>query len=413
MRVSDHRLILALASFAALPTFALLAWPQPVQAQAVEKEEEGEVDELEAELEAAKKAEAEAKSSASSEEKPAERKSADGTPEFRRYYGGGLEFGLFFTPFERWNTQLLEPNNARRFDTDVAFNLDLALEIAPIEGWRATLFGGWQTSGTSDPNISALYVGLEPAFAFRNTRFEIAVGSGFGIGRLDMSLEDGRGAQAGLVLLRPFIEARTYASEYAAFYARLGFNYWHVYNEELDGLMPTNRRPDATTDATNNLNEGGVYLAIGTRFGHYPDPVKRVPDTDGDGLRDDVDDCPNEPEDFDGFQDEDGCPDPDNDKDGILDADDACPDEPGIAELKGCAPKDTDGDGIFDHLDKCPNEPEDKDGFEDEDGCPDPDNDKDGILDVNDECPNEPGVPELKGCPIRDRDGDGIPDHLD
>jgi outer membrane protein OmpA-like peptidoglycan-associated protein len=30
--------------------------------------------------------------------------------------------------------------------------------------------------------------------------------------------------------------------------------------------------------------------------------------------------------------------------------------------------------------DKCPDEPEDKDGFEDEDGCPDPDNDKDGIL---------------------------------
>ena len=60
---------------------------------------------------------------------------------------------------------------------------------------------------------------------------------------------------------------------------------------------------------------------------------------------------------------------------------------------------DTDGDGIPDALDKCPNEPEDKDGFEDEDGCPDPDNDQDGIPDVVDQCPNQPGPPEENGCP--------------
>ena len=35
-------------------------------------------------------------------------------------------------------------------------------------------------------------------------------------------------------------------------------------------------------------------------------------------------------------------------------------------------PGDADGDGIPDNVDKCPNEPEDKDGFQDEDGCPDP-----------------------------------------
>ena len=50
-----------------------------------------------------------------------------------------------------------------------------------------------------------------------------------------------------------------------------------------------------------------------------------------------------------------------------------------------------------------PNEPEDFDGFEDEDGCPDPDNDKDGIPDVVDKCPNEPetvnGVDDEDGCP--------------
>jgi len=109
-----------------------------------------------------------------------------------------------------------------------------------------------------------------------------------------------------------------------------------------------------------------------------------VLDADGDGILDDVDQCPNEPEDFDGFQDEDGCPDPDNDGDGVLDVNDGCP-----------------------------NDAEDIDGFEDEDGCPDPDNDGDGILDVDDQCPNEPGPPENNGCPDPDRDGDGVPDRID
>ena len=44
--------------------------------------------------------------------------------------------------------------------------------------------------------------------------------------------------------------------------------------------------------------------------------------------------------------------------------------------------QDSDGDGIPDEIDRCPLDPEDKDGFQDEDGCPDPDNDQDGILDV-------------------------------
>jgi OmpA-OmpF porin, OOP family len=101
-----------------------------------------------------------------------------------------------------------------------------------------------------------------------------------------------------------------------------------------------------------------------------------VGDRDGDGIKDDVDRCPDEPEDRDGFQDADGCPDPDNDGDGILDIDDLCP-----------------------------NEPEDKDGFEDADGCPDPDNDHDHIPDVDDKCPDQPetynNVQDEDGCPDR------------
>ena len=49
---------------------------------------------------------------------------------------------------------------------------------------------------------------------------------------------------------------------------------------------------------------------------------------------------------------------------------------------------DKDHDGIPNSRDKCPDQPEDMDGFNDLDGCPDIDNDKDGILDVDDRCPD-------------------------
>ncbi len=55
--------------------------------------------------------------------------------------------------------------------------------------------------------------------------------------------------------------------------------------------------------------------------------------------------------------------------------------------------------------DLCPNDPEDVDGFEDGDGCPDPDNDQDRIADADDKCPNEPetynGTDDTDGCPDR------------
>ena len=52
-------------------------------------------------------------------------------------------------------------------------------------------------------------------------------------------------------------------------------------------------------------------------------------------------------------------------------------------------PADADGDGVEDGADACPPLPEDLDGFQDEDGCPDPDNDNDLVPDVDDLCPNE------------------------
>ena len=100
-------------------------------------------------------------------------------------------------------------------------------------------------------------------------------------------------------------------------------------------------------------------------------------DPDNDGRTGSNDLCPDEPEDFDGFQDDDGCPDVDNDGDGILDVNDKCPNDAedfdGFEDEDGCPDLDNDGDGILDVNDKCPNEPEDFDGFQDDDGCPDVD----------------------------------------
>ncbi len=131
------------------------------------------------------------------------------------------------------------------------------------------------------------------------------------------------------------------------------------------------------------------------------------PDTDGDGILDADDMCPDQAEDRDGYQDSDGCPEADNDSDGILDGDDKCPleaeDKDGFEDDDGCPEADNDRDGVLDGDDKCPLEPEDREGFEDEDGCPDPDNDRDGIADADDLCPLEPetknNYADEDGCP--------------
>lgn len=98
-------------------------------------------------------------------------------------------------------------------------------------------------------------------------------------------------------------------------------------------------------------------------------------DRDNDGIPDDIDACPDEPEDHKGNDPNDGCP----------------------------LPPDRDGDGIPDQYDKCPDQPEDKDGIDDGDGCPEDDADNDGVPDAVDHCPKMPGKPSSdpnrNGCP--------------
>ncbi len=111
------------------------------------------------------------------------------------------------------------------------------------------------------------------------------------------------------------------------------------------------------------------------------------PDSDGDGIEDGKDSCPNEA----GPKELNGCP--DSDGDGIADKDDACPNEAGLAALAGCP--DADGDGVADKDDACPNEA----GPAENKGCPWPDTDGDGVLDKDDMCPDVTGTVANKGCP--------------
>lgn len=174
----------------------------------------------------------------------------------------------------------------------------------------------------------------------------------------------------------------------------------------------------------NFVHSVGIILPLGT--GVTPPPAPK--DTDGDGLTDDLDRCPNEAglatlggcpdKDSDGVADrEDECPDvagvaalkgcPDGDSDGITDAKDECPTTAGIAAFNGCP--DTDRDGLKDAEDNCPTEA----GPASNNGCPILDKDNDGLLDTEDNCPNEAGPKENKGCPYPDRDNDGILDKDD
>ncbi len=137
-------------------------------------------------------------------------------------------------------------------------------------------------------------------------------------------------------------------------------------------------------------------------------PVPTPVDTDGDGLYDHLDTCPNAA----GPTTNRGCPTDDRDSDGVKDADDDCPEKRGSSENAGC-PADRDGDAITDALDQCPEQA----GSGENNGCPDApaDDDEDGIANAQDRCPDEIGPPQLWGCPAAegDADGDQIVDDAD
>ncbi|MBK8621175.1 MAG: OmpA family protein [Saprospiraceae bacterium] len=155
----------------------------------------------------------------------------------------------------------------------------------------------------------------------------------------------------------------------------------------------------------NNLHHGlgFIYLLAQKPKEEKPKEEEKpmIKDSDGDGVVDDLDLCPNEK----GIPSMKGCP--DKDGDGVPDYQDKCPDVAGPQIYNGCP--DSDGDGIPDHEDECPNVT----GSKANKGCPFTDRDGDGIPDDKDKCPDKPGLADNDGCPEKDMDGDGIPDSID
>ncbi len=167
-----------------------------------------------------------------------------------------------------------------------------------------------------------------------------------------------------------------------------GFNLWFYKNLGLN-FQTVGKLVfvDFPLESNHWQHSAGLVLRFGAK------------DTDGDGIIDKDDACP----DAAGLVALKGCP--DKDSDGITDKKDACPDIAGLATFNGCP--DTDGDGIMDKEDACP----DIAGLAALHGCPD--SDGDGIADKYDACPKVAGVAANKGCPWPDTDGDGVLDKDD
>ncbi|QNM85217.1 OmpA family protein [Polaribacter pectinis] len=166
----------------------------------------------------------------------------------------------------------------------------------------------------------------------------------------------------------------------------VGFNTW--FNDNL-GLSFQTGTKKGFSDNVKSHYQSSLGLVI--KFGGK--------DTDGDGVYDKDDACP----DVAGLKEFNGCPDADGD--GIKDSDDACPNVAGLAAMNGCP--DADGDGVADKDDMCPNSK----GTKANKGCPDTDGD--GVVDKDDKCASVAGPAANGGCPWPDTDGDGVLDKDD
>ena len=213
---------------------ALLSFSIPALAQDAPKEAPKEEAKKEPAKETTAKTEEKSAEAAPAEEKEEKRESEDGAYEWKMSFGGGIDIGLWFNDYERWQScpdegfcYLLGTNDLTP-DKSTTFNFDLAIEASLLEGTRLSIFGGLQSPLSSGPAIQALYIGFEPAFAFRRDMWEIALGIGIGFGGAKLEYDSGETMNANLTVLRPFIELRRYLNTWSAVYGRFGFNEWIV-----------------------------------------------------------------------------------------------------------------------------------------------------------------------------------------
>ena len=228
------------------------------------------------------------------------------------------------------------------------------------------------------------------------------------IGEIEYSafLSDNFSFDVGVEFVQPFtdyVDDVNYDKWDYGFAVNAGFSIYFTSTNDSDGdgvLDEVDKCPDTPSE-----------------FVKYVDSKGCLHDTDGDGIPDGLDDCPNTNPKYIKYVNSYGCIiDPDGD--GIPNGIDRCPHTPdkyvNMVDENGCF-VDSDGDGIPDKMDKCPDTSPEVSAYVDSSGCV-KDSDGDGVPDYKDNCPNTKEnyttYVNEDGC-IMDSDGDGVPDQLD
>ena len=251
--------------------------------------------------------------------------------------------------------------------TETGYGLDLGAQVYPTPFARIGLMfqdlfgelGGVERDRVNDiPATMRAGIALEPMDGFTlTTDFEKRRDDDNWIFHAGSEYELPLGTDTGGAV-RLGVREGDFSGGFGFSWKQLHLDYAYVIEPEV--FLDDSHRFSLTVDfaSRRQILRGGVFS-----------------DRDNDGIPDDQDACPDLAEDYDSYEDFDGCPDLDNDEDGIEDIADRCPDEPedmdGFQDEDGCPDLDNDGDGIPDVRDGCPDEPETWNGFQDEDGCPD------------------------------------------
>ncbi|MFD2785290.1 OmpA family protein [Hymenobacter rubripertinctus] len=285
-----------------------------------------------------------------------------------RYVAPGLDVGLdlsygdmkFSAPYPK-NVQFAY----HRFDANVV-NVGIPIKLKLNNGWAL-----------KEDAFIAPYLVVQPGVFFASPDLYTASNQGQVAKNSDVYAFDIQAAAGIKFQFSPSV----------AVFVQTGQHY--PLTDQVDGIANEGK-----------LNDRYLQHKFGLSFN-----LGKAKDTDGDGVSDRKDKCPDTPS---GVQvDENGCP-LDGDKDGVPDYQDQCPTEAGTAAMQGCP--DRDNDGVADKNDDCPDEA----GLPALRGCPDADGD--GVADKNDKCPNTPAGTQVdgNGCPlVTDADGDGIPNDRD
>lgn len=268
------------------------------------------------------------------------------------------------------------------------------------------IYGGAGTLSGNDPNktptefvtsISFIGAGLTYGYRFND---EIFPNISAGLSLFNFSPEDNLGNEL------TNAKNGVYDKQDVNLNTELGIRYLISKNLTLNFNTFISFNFNDWLDDTERGSNNDIYYGItfGASYALFGDE-----DSDGDGIGDNDDQCPDTPS---GVEvSEDGCP-IDTDRDGVPDYLDSCPLTPSgvVVDSRGC-PLDSDKDGVPDYADRCPNTPAGVQVYRN--GCP-VDSDADGVPDFVDKCPNTPrGLPvDRSGCP-QDSDQDGVPDFAD